>query len=81
MVFLLNLNPITMIYISDLQQLITSWQQRMTSGEQPIPYRDALNDCIYELNQLISRSLDEELSYREYIESWKADDFLDSHAA
>lgn len=69
-----------MIYISDLQQLITSWQQRMTTNKHPIPYKDALNDCIYELNQLISCSLDEELSYREYIESWKADDFLDSHA-
>ena len=67
-----------MIYISDLQQLINSWQQRMTSGEHPIPYRDALNDCIYELNQVITSSLDEELSYREYLESWKADDYLAS---
>ena len=46
-----------MIYISDLQQLVASWLERMGNSSQPLPYRDAIGECLYDLNNLIDKSL------------------------
>ena len=54
-----------MIYITDLEQLSLSWTERMTDSSQPIPYRDALNECVYELNKLINKAIEEELNYQQ----------------
>lgn len=70
-----------MITISDIQQLIASWTERRDTSFQPSPYKDAISECIYELNQLIAHSIDEELSYQEYLDSWTADDYLSAMEA
>lgn len=70
-----------MITVSDIQQLIASWEERLDTSFQPSSYKDALSECIYELNQLITSSIDEELSYQEYLDSWAADDYLSTMEA
>lgn len=70
-----------MITISDIQKLSASWSKRLDTSFQPSSYKDALSECIYELNQLIAHSIDEELSYQEYLDSWAADDYLSTMEA
>lgn len=68
-----------MVYVSDLQQLISAWQERMDSPVHPSSYKDALMDCIYELNQLVNKTLLDELTEedaRDYILSQEADEYL-----
>lgn len=70
-----------MITISDLQQLTKSWQERLGDTSQPLPYKDALNDCLYELNQLINHAIEEELDYQDMLDSWEADAYLSTMEA
>lgn len=65
-----------MIYLSDLQQLIASWTERMGDTSHAPSYRDALNDCIYELNCLIENTLNTELLARDYMAQEEADYYL-----
>lgn len=65
-----------MIYVSDVQHLISQWLLRADNFSQPAPYRDALKECAYDLSSLINSSLMEELDYKEILESWEADDYL-----
>ena len=67
-----------MICVSDLQQLISSWQERMGKQTHPLEYKNALSECIYDLNQLINHSIEEELDYKEMLDSWEADNYLSS---
>ena len=66
-----------MITISDLQKLQQSWQDRLDSTIQPLAYRDALSECIYDISVLINSSIEEELSYQDFL-SQQADDYLSS---
>ena len=70
-----------MICVSDLQQLISSWQERMSKQAHPFEYKNALSECIYDLNQLINHSIEEELDYKEMLDSWEADNYLSSIGA
>ena len=73
-----------MIYISDLQQLVGKWQERVGSNVYPSPYKDGVMDCIYELNEFINRQLIEAMTEedaRQYLLSQKADDYLSSMEA
>ena len=47
----------SMIYISDLQRLTKSWQERIDTTAYPSSYKDGVMECIYELNQFIERSI------------------------
>lgn len=69
-----------MVYICDLQQLIREWLERMNTA-QPPSYKDALRDCIYDLNQLVDRAIEEEFDYKEMVESQIADSYLSSMEA
>ena len=51
-----------MIYISDIQQLANKWTERMNNPAQSFEYKNALSECIYELNQLISKTLLDEMT-------------------
>lgn len=42
------------------------------------PYRDALNDCIYDLNTLFSKAFQEEAEAMDTIEEQEADRYLSS---
>jgi hypothetical protein len=57
-----------MIYTNDLQKLSDSWKERLSSNTQPSSYKDALSECIYELDNLICRSIEEEFSYKNFLE-------------
>lgn len=70
-----------MIYISDLQQLANKWTERMNNPTQSFDYRNALSECVYELNQLINKTLLDELTEedaRQYLLEQEADSYLSS---
>ena len=67
-----------MVYISDLQQLVSQWLERMSDTTQPIEYRDALNECIYEVNGLIDKSINTEANCQQQLDEQWADAFLSS---
>ena len=70
-----------MIYISDVQQLADKWTERMNNPSQSFDYKTALSECIYELNQLINKTLLDELTEeeaRDYLLSQEADSYLSS---
>ena len=70
-----------MIYISDVQQLADKWTERMNNPSQSFDYRNALFECIYDLNQLINKTLLDEMTEedaREYMLSQEADAYLSS---
>lgn len=68
-----------MIYIHDLQQLSSQWTERMNNPAQPTAYKDALMDCIYDLNKFISQAVLDEMTEedaREYMLSQQADEYF-----
>ena len=66
-----------MINVADLQNLIDSWQERVDSPVQPFSYKNALLECIYDLNRIISQSIEEEMTYQDFLQQ-EADAFLSS---
>ena len=58
-----------MVTVADLQQLTDSWIERLGNPTQPSSYKDALRECIYEVTNLIDKSVKEELSYQEFLSS------------
>ena len=54
-----------MVYVSDLQGLVSVWQDRLDNYSYPSAYRDAVSECIYELNNLINKSIEEEIKAEE----------------
>lgn len=66
-----------MINVADLQNLIDSWQERADSPVQPFSYKNALLECIYDLNKLISQSIEEEMAYQDFLQQ-EADAYLSS---
>ena len=68
-----------MIYISDIRQLTDKWTERMNNPAQSFDYRNALSECVYELNQLINKTLLDQMTEedaRDYILSQKADSYI-----
>ena len=49
-----------MLYESDVVSLLSQWQDRLNEHNREQPYRDALSDCIYELNCLMDKNFAEE---------------------
>ena len=73
-----------MIAVTDLQKLASQWAERMDRPSYPLSYRDALSECIYELNCLINKTLLDELTEQdalEYLLSQEADSYLSSMEA
>lgn len=70
-----------MIYSSDLTQLITQWQSRYSRLDYSPAYRDALLECIYDLQSCIINAQIREASAKElqdYLDSLEADSYLSS---
>ena len=68
-----------MIYINDIQQLADKWTERMNNPAQSFDYRNALSECIYDLNQLINKILLDQMTEedaRDYILSQEADSYI-----
>lgn len=57
-----------MITVNDCQQLADKWTERMNNPTQSFDYKNALSECIYELNQLINHSIEEELTYQDFLD-------------
>ena len=55
-----------MIYLSDIQNLISEWTERMDLIVYPQSYRDAISDCIYDLNNLVDDAIKEEMQAEEF---------------
>jgi hypothetical protein len=56
----------------------------MGNTTHPLPYRDALGECIYELNCLITKTLQDEMTEQDaldYLLSQEADSYLSSMEA
>ena len=66
-----------MVTVSDLQQLVSKWQKRVDSPIQPFAYKTGISECIFELNQLIDQSIEEELTYQDFLDQ-EADRYLSS---
>ena len=68
-----------MIYISDIRQLTDKWTERMNNPAQSFDYRNALSECVYELNQLINKTLLDQMTEedaRDYILSQEVDSYI-----
>lgn len=50
-----------MLYGADIDYLISLWTERMNNTAFPSPYRDALTDCVYELQSLLNETIEKEL--------------------
>ena len=50
-----------MIYLTDINRLLSVWIERMGDMRFPSAYREAVSDCVYELNSLVSSTIEEEL--------------------
>ena len=64
-----------MLYLSDFNQLLASWQQRIASAQPNSDYFIALQECVSDLQRLLDRSMEEALSYEEYL-SQEADYYI-----
>jgi len=52
-----------MITIGDLDKLITQWKLKLAQRSQDyydVAYKDGINDCLYDLNNLIEDLLEQE---------------------
>ena len=65
-----------MDYISDLQTIVSDWLNRMSDVTQPIAYRDALNECIYDLNKVIDNMIKKQTDYQRILAEHEADNYL-----
>lgn len=59
-----------MIYVSDLNNLISQWTERLRDDSYPPQYRDALFECCYDLDNLVKKALDEEIESEEAFQKW-----------
>lgn len=64
-----------MITISDCQQLVNKWMERTQNPLHSFDYKNALLECVDELNHLINHSIEEELLYQDYLDV-EADNYL-----
>ena len=66
-----------MIYTKDIDELIDTWQLSLQSFKDSPDYVDGIRDCIYDLSNLVTKSIDEELTYQDFLEM-EADSYLAS---
>jgi hypothetical protein len=73
-----------MIELNKLLLLAAQWAERGANLSHPQPYRDALNECLFELNSLIHQTLLDNLTEQDaidYLVSQEADAYLSSMEA
>ena len=66
-----------MIYTKDIDKLIDKWQLSLQSFKDNPDYVDGIRDCIYDLSNLVTKSINEELTYQDFLEM-EADSYLAS---
>jgi hypothetical protein len=82
-----------MIQLSDVNKLLNKWNERLNYYKQfsdplSISYRDALEECVYELQRLVDDTLDEIFvdsipseEVQQYLLEQEADSYLSSSEA
>lgn len=50
-----------------------AWTERLDNPVLPQSYKDAVNDCLFELNRLVSGALEEELDAYEPLKEVRSD--------
>lgn len=64
-----------MLYESDLTNLLSQWQERLGENKVEQSYKDALNDCIYDLRTLIDSNFTQEaLAQESFMQKLKEDE-------
>lgn len=67
-----------MFYEYDVKKLISQWKKRASNSAYSDPYRVAVNECIFELDDFLSQMFDGEIEAREYLNQLEAEDYLSS---
>ena len=57
-----------MISQRDIESLVSQWDARLHNESYEASYKDALGECIYELNQLLEKSILEEADSMDFLE-------------
>lgn len=57
-----------MLYDSDVNTLLSQWQERLSFQTAKQEYKDAVRDCIYDLRMLIDKQFQEECLANEAFE-------------
>lgn len=66
-----------MLYNVDITNLISQWQTRANAFGDSTDYALAIHECMFDLNNLLTKSIDEELSYQDFLQM-EADSYLSS---
>ena len=74
-----------MPFQSDIVSLLSQWKERALNESYSDQYRDAVNDCIYELNDIVRKRMMEEAvdrmtdeDIKQYLEEIDADSYISS---
>jgi hypothetical protein len=74
-----------MPFQSDIVSLLSQWKKRALNESYSDQYRDAVNDCIYELNDIVRKRMMEEAvdrmtdeDIKQYFEEIDADSYISS---
>lgn len=74
-----------MPFQSDIVSLLSQWKKRALNESYSDQYRDAVNDCIYELNDIVRKRMMEEAvdrmtdeDIKQYLEEIDADSYISS---
>ena len=70
-----------MIYVSDLNSLINKWHKKGFQQYKTLEYQEAIAECISDIEELITKTINEEIDYRQAMEEVAADDYLSSMEA
>lgn len=70
-----------MIYVSDLNSLINKWYKKGFQQYKTLEYQEAIAECISDIEELITKTINEEIDYRQAMEEIAADDYLSSMEA
>lgn len=69
-----NLTVQAMLYESDINSLLSQWQERLNFQTAEQPYKDAIRDCIYDVRMLMDENFKEEMLAREAFEQQLKED-------
>lgn len=65
-----------MIYINDLNNLISQWIERSQDSKHSDEYKKSMAECAFELQCIINNSFTTEIEARQYLDELYADSYL-----
>lgn len=67
-----------MIYEGDLTILSQMWEERLRNPELDTSYKDAVKDCLYEMNSFVNAMSEFDEDTQKYLDEQNADAYLSS---